>query len=186
MLNYFQSLNLLTSEELLYLEEKSYTRQLNKGDYFIREGEINHEIAWIKKGIIRSFYTTEKGDEFTYCILFENTLITALSSYISGKPTTENMQAVCNTQLEVIKKEDIVSFMKSSVNFMKVEKMLIEKEYIELEKRMFSFQKENAAERYNELLKNQSEYIKQIPLQHLASYLGISLRHLSRIRKSVL
>ncbi|MCO6564790.1 MAG: Crp/Fnr family transcriptional regulator [Apibacter sp.] len=186
MLNYFQGLGILNQEELYYIKEKIYLRRLKKGNSFIKEGEISTEVAWIKQGIIRSFYTTEKGDEFTYCILFKNTLVTALSSYISGEPTSENMQAINDTILEVIKKEDLVNFMKNSTNFMKVEKMLIEQQYIELEKRIFSFQKEKATERYIDLFKNNPEYIQQIPLQYLASYLGISLRHLSRIRKSIL
>ncbi len=36
-----------------------------------------------------------------------------------------------------------------------------------------------------DLLTNHPEYIQQIPLQYLASYLGITQRHLSRIRKEI-
>ena len=51
-----------------------------------------------------------------------------------------------------------------------------------LEKRVFEHQKEKAENRYSNLVKTRPEYIKQIPLQYIASYLGITQRHLSRIR----
>ena len=54
-----------------------------------------------------------------------------------------------------------------------------------LKKYCFQLQKNNALQKYELLLKNQPEYIQQIPLQYLASYLGITQRHLSRIRKEI-
>jgi hypothetical protein len=62
---------------------------------------------------------------------------------------------------------------------------MAEQQYIELERRFFQFQKNTAAQRYKELLINQPEYVQNIPLQYLASYLGITQRHLSRIRSEV-
>ncbi|MNL38520.1 hypothetical protein D3C87_1607400 [compost metagenome] len=63
--------------------------------------------------------------------------------------------------------------------------MIAEQQYLELENRLFLFQKEKAKERYIDLLKNQPLYVQQIPLQYLASYLGITPRHLSRLRKEI-
>ncbi len=186
MKEFFQSFDLLSEEELNYIEEKTYAKKLEKGDFIIKEGEINSEIVWIKDGIVRSFYTTEKGDEFTYCIIFKNTLMTALSSYISGDPSLENTQAITPVDLEAIKATDLKYLTQRSISCMALEKLIIEQQYIELEKRIFSFQKEKASERYLDLISKQPEYIKQIPLRYLASYLGISLRHLTRIRKEFL
>jgi hypothetical protein len=50
---------------------------------------------------------------------------------------------------------------------------------------MISFQKLSGAQRYEELYKNHQKYLQLIPLQYLASYLGVTPRHLSRIRKAV-
>lgn len=68
---------------------------------------------------------------------------------------------------------------------MKFLKMIAEQEYLELEKRFFQMQRDSAAKRYASLLYNQPNYIQEIPLQYLASYLGITQRHLSRIRKEI-
>ncbi len=64
-------------------------------------------------------------------------------------------------------------------------KILTEYEYIELERRIFMLQKETAENKYLDLIKNQPLLVKEIPLNYLASYLGITQRHLSRIRKTI-
>jgi ribosomal protein L10 len=56
---------------------------------------------------------------------------------------------------------------------------------MELETRFFQLQRDSAAQRYSTLLTNHPDYIQNIPLQYLASYLGITQRHLSRIRKEI-
>ncbi|MNT99762.1 hypothetical protein D3C72_2426980 [compost metagenome] len=63
--------------------------------------------------------------------------------------------------------------------------MIAEQQYLELEKRIFQLQKETALQRYTVLLRDQPEFVQQIPLQYLASYLGITQRHLSRIRSEI-
>jgi CRP-like cAMP-binding protein len=95
----------------------------------------------------------------------------------------ETMQAVTDVNLLVIKKSILEQVVSQFPNWEKFLKMIAEKEYIDLEKRFFQFQKDSAAQRYSKLLQNHPEYIQQIPLQYLASYLGVTQRHLSRIRK---
>ncbi|WP_258932283.1 hypothetical protein [Flavobacterium oreochromis] len=40
-------------------------------------------------------------------------------------------------------------------------------------------------ERYKKLLENEPKLLNEVPLHYLASFLGISNRHMSRIRKSI-
>jgi hypothetical protein len=47
---------------------------------------------------------------------------------------------------------------------------------------MDSIQFETAEQRYKKLLENNPELIKRVPLSYIASYLGITLETLSRIR----
>ena len=85
----------------------------------------------------------------------------------------------------IIPKEKIESLGESSINWMKFQKIIAELQYIELENRIFLLQKEKASLRYEVLLKSHPEFIKHIPLNYLASYLGITQRHLSRLRKEL-
>jgi CRP-like cAMP-binding protein len=179
------SFNLLNEEDVGELLASASCRKLDKGDYFIREGDVCREVAFVVSGIFRSFYAAANNDEITYCILFPQVLITAYSSYITGNPSSESIQAITAAELIVIPREKIAALSASNSRWVRFEKMIAEQQYIELERRVFQFQKEKAAARYLDLINNYPDYIKHIPLQYLASYLGITQRHLSRIRREI-
>jgi len=135
--------------------------------------------------VFRSYYTSRKGEEVTYCFRFPNDLMTAYSSFITGKGSVETMQAISPAEILVIQKESIDELVRKYSGMTEFLKVISEQQYLELEQRIFQLQRDSAMERYTYLLQNQPEYIQQIPLQYLASYLGVTQRHLSRIRKEV-
>lgn len=158
MEEYLRSFNILTDEEIEDFVQSTTKRELKKGSYFISEGEICNEVAFVKSGTLRSYYVSEKGEEITYCIIFPNNLMASYSSFISGKTTEENMQALTFTELSVIPKKTIHEFAKNSPNWVKFLKVMAEQQYLELEKRIFQMQKNHALNRYADLIKNQPEY----------------------------
>lgn len=183
--HFLQSFNILTIIEIDDFIQLINYKRFKKGEYFIKEGEICKQIAFVLTGSLRSYYTSDKDEEVTYCITFPNSLMTAYSSFLTAQPTMENIQAITNTELLIIPKDKFEKLVQQNPNWVYVLKTIAEQQYIELEKRIFQLQKSDANKRYADLLKYQPEYIQKIPLQYLASYLGISPRHLSRIRKEV-
>lgn len=182
---FLKSFQVLTLPEIEGFETLLIKRQLKKGDFFVSEGKFSKEVAFINNGALRSFFTPESGEEITYCITFPNTFMAAYSAFITGLPTQENIQAVVDSELLVIQKTDVDKLLETSPNWIRFFKIIAEQQYLELEKRLFLFQKEKAKKRYADLLENQPDYVQQIPLQYLASYLGITPRHLSRLRREV-
>lgn len=156
-----------------------------KGDFFIKEGAVCREVAFVISGMFRSFYHSSNDEEVTYCFTFENTLLAAYSSYITQEPTAENIRAITDVELLSIPREALLKLEASHTNWMAFSKFLAEQEYIKMEKRVFLLQKEAAERRYEDLLNHHPEYLQLIPLNQLASYLGITQRHLSRIRKAM-
>ena len=104
------------------------------------------------------------------------------SSFITGDLSREHMQAITDATIFVAPKEKIAALAAGDFKWMFLLKTIAEQEYIALEKRFFQLQCDKAQERYAALLRDQPNYIQDIPLQYLASYLGITQRHLSRIR----
>lgn len=185
MKDFLKSFNILSEQEIAELSSSAIEKRISKNDFLIKEGQISNSVAFIKSGLFRSYYYSSAGEEVTYCITFPNVFITAYSSFILGQPTSENIQAITNADLLIIPKEKIESLGESSINWMKFQKIIAELQYIELENRIFLLQKEKASLRYEVLLKSHPEFIKHIPLNYLASYLGITQRHLSRLRKEL-
>ncbi|MCP9765676.1 Crp/Fnr family transcriptional regulator [Lacihabitans soyangensis] len=180
---YFNSFSILSESELILLDNHVIEKNIKKGDFLIKEGKICNEIVFIESGILRSFYINNTGDEITYCFSFENQLMSAFSSFITNNPTEENIQAIVDTKLFVLKKKDIEVLYENSLAWQKIGLILTELQFVQLEERFVSFLKLSAKQRYENLLKNYSRLINQIPLKYLATYLGITPRHLSRIRK---
>ena len=75
--------------------------------------------------------------------------------------------------------------MNSSTNWLKFSRFVAEQSYIEMENRLLAIQMEPAKKRYEDLIENHPDYLQNVPLKYLASFLGITQRHLSRLRKEI-
>ncbi len=183
--HFLESFKILTDSEIDLFIRLLRSKILKKSEYFIQERQTCNQVAFVLSGSLRTYYTSDRGEEITYCITFSNSLVTAYSSFLTAQPTQENIQAITKTELLIIQKNKFETLLHQNSNWIYFLKTIAEQQYIELEKRIFQLQKSDAKKRYVELIKNQPEFIQKIPLQYLASYLGISQRHLSRIRKEL-
>ena len=102
---------------------------------------------------------------------------------IQEEQLQENAKTVGDYYMSLLK--DLMNLYQNSIHWERLGRVLAEMQYVLLENRLASFQKHNAKQRYNQLLKNHPNYIQFIPLKDLASFLGISKRHLSRLRKEI-
>lgn len=186
MKSIFQSIQDFSAHELNLLDDLITYRTLKKGELLLTENQICNEIVFIKKGILRSFFFNHKGDEITNCFAFENEFMASFASFITQEKAEENIQALADTELQILNRKALEQLYQSGFNWQETGRKLTELEFVNLHKRMLSFQKLSGAQRYEELYKNHQKYLQLIPLQYLASYLGITPRHLSRIRKAVL
>ncbi|MGE8380855.1 MAG: Crp/Fnr family transcriptional regulator, partial [Sphingobacterium sp.] len=97
----------------------------------------------------------------------------------------EFIQAVTDVRVSSI---DNSSFQRIKGQFpvlMELDLLMTEYYTMWLEKRLFDFHTLDASTRYSQLLRNQTNIIQQVPLTYIASYLGISLETLSRIRAKI-
>ncbi len=183
--NMLNSVDILKDSEisngLNYFEPKSF----EKGDILIEAGKICNWMAFVNSGVLRNFYISSKDEEVTYCLTFPNKVISAFSSFMTQKVTFENIHALTNVELLVIKHDQYYELMNSSENWLKFSRFVAEQSYIEMENRLLALQMESAKKRYEDLLVFNPDYLQKVPLKYLASYLGITQRHLSRLRKEI-
>jgi len=186
MKSVFQSIQVLPQEELDQLDDLISIKKLKKGEILLNENEVCNEIYFIKSGILRSYFFNHQGDEITNCFAFENEFMASFTSFITQEVAEESIQALADTELQIISRESLEKLYKIGIHWQEIGRKLTEMEYVTLQKRMISFQKLSGKQRYEELYQNHQKYIQLIPLQYLASYLGVTPRHLSRIRKAIL
>lgn len=159
---------------------------LNKGDYFVKSGEVCKQAAYINAGILRTFYINEKGEDITYCFCTENNLTSSFKSFVSQTQSTLSIQALEPTELLLIDHADLQQLYSQFPVWQNIGRILVEKEYIVMEKYASTLNSETAKEKYLRLVQEQPSIIQRAAIQHIASYLGVSRETLSRIRKQLL
>ncbi|WP_148211766.1 Crp/Fnr family transcriptional regulator [Zunongwangia profunda] len=156
-----------------------------KNELLIEAGKTCDWIAFISSGTLRNYYFSSKDEEVTYCLTFPNTFITAYSSFLTGKKTFEYIQALTDVEVLVIQKKQYQELIRSSYGWLKFSNHFTEQSYVLMEERLLMLQMVSAEKRYADLIANHPEIIQQVPLKYIASYLGITQRHLSRLRSQL-
>lgn len=185
MKNYLQSFNLFSEEDIAELLALGRYETIKKGEYFFEGGKVCSKVAFVYEGIFRHFYQADSGDEVTYCFTLPENFITAYSSFVSNKKTDESIQALSDGSLFVFPKQAMERLINTRKNWMIFSKIIADRQYIKRENRILLLQKDSAKMKYEQLLHDKPEYIQSIPLQYLASYIGVTQRHLSRLRREL-
>jgi CRP-like cAMP-binding protein len=157
-------------------------QDLPKGSYFLKEGQTCDKLSFIKSGYLRIF-TNVADKEITQWIAGENYFITELSSMIFRTPSRWNIQALSDCELYTLSRKDYENLHLIVPEWPVLEKLFISKCFVTLEDRVFTFLSQTAEERYNHLFAYNPSLFNNIPLQYIASMLGMTPETLSRIRR---
>lgn len=155
--------------------------KLSKGDYFIRTGQYCDKLSFVSSGLLR-VYATANNKEVTQWISNKGQFITDLYSFSFQQRAKWNIQALTDCKLYTIPKENYLLLQKIEPNWAAMEKQFIASCFVQLEERVFTHLSLSAEERYNKLFAANKELFNQVPLQYLASMLGMSPETFSRIR----
>lgn len=158
---------------------------LNKGDYFLKEGKQCDKFCFIKTGYLRVFAGFGEK-EITQWIATEGHLGTDFSSFFFNLPSRWNIQALEKTELFIITKEDYGKIGNLVSQWNQLERTFLIKCLTMMESRVFSHISMSAEERYNLFFENNKALFNQVPLQYIASMLGMTAETFSRIRKKQL
>lgn len=172
----------LDVETQIRLENAETTREFAKGEYLLRQEEICRHSFFIEKGIARKFYLTENGKEINTELYFEDDLAVSLSSYVLQKPSGEFIQALDELTVRILDYQVFQDLKNQFPKLLELDLMMTEFYAMQLEERLFQIHSLDAAQRYAKLVKEHPQIIDNFQLTHIASYLGISLETLSRIR----
>lgn len=149
------------------------------------QNTILQYLYFINSGYMRLFYYDENGDENTTYINSTGGFITSYLSFIHGTKSIENIECVTDCNLLRIKKADLKELIDKSENFKQFSLIIFEEAIGTTGVRANDLATLNAEQRYKKLVKNYPEVIQNVPLQFIASYLGIKSESLSRIRKNI-
>jgi CRP/FNR family transcriptional regulator, anaerobic regulatory protein len=175
---------ILSDAEIAALNNRIELVVLEKNSVFIEEGEIAQHIAWVRKGYLRISFNKD-GTDITRDISSVGSFFTALTSFISKQPSFEIVSSITDCELLLIKREDLNYLYQHYPNWQTIGRRVVEEMFVRSQKRIYSLLTVSAEERYMELLRKKPELIQHVPLQYIASYLGITSQSLSRLRRKI-
>ena len=155
-----------------------------KGSHLIEAGVVESDIFFVAQGIVRAYIPME-GRNITFWIGTEGATVVSLKSYVNNEPGYETVECMENTMIYILKRSVLEYLFLQDINIANWGRKFAEMEFLQTEERFIPLLFTTAAERYEELLKKQPHLFLRIPLECLASYLGITPVSLSRIRAKV-
>lgn len=182
---YIQSYFDARTEDLSAIASAFTYKTVNKGDYLLKEQRPCTQLSFIQTGMVRVF-AIRSDKEVTQWICTSGYFLTDLASFMFNTPARWNMQALTDCDIYTINKNDYDKLGNNIPEWHKLEKLFIAKCFIILEERVNSHLFMTAEERYNQLLAINPELFNQVPLQYLASMLGMTAETLSRLRKKAI
>lgn len=161
-------------------EEVNY----KKGDLLLEEGKKCNIVRIILEGTARGYVVVD-GKEITTNFYFENDHTYDYSQYLLNKSSEINIKALSPIKAIEMTMEALEFLSTEVIGFHRMGFHLFKINYIKVEKERKSFILKSPKERYLDLLENNKQIISRIPQHQVASFIGISAEHLSRIRKEI-
>lgn len=153
-----------------------------KHSLILKAGQICKKLYFIESGLARTYFIMN-GKEYTTDIFIDNDFLLELSSFTFQKPSHQNIEMIEDCVCYSIYYEDLQELYAKYHIMERIGRLVAEFYYNSLAVRSYMLKFKTTAERYEYLFEKKIEVIRRAPLGVIASYLGMSLENLSRVRR---
>ena len=150
------------------------------------EGKIPKYLYFIVSGFVRLFHYNDKGDEVTTHIYCPPGFITSYFNFINQTKANENLECATECELLRITKNNLDLLTQQSTAFKDFSISVFQQSLAYNENRSKELATLTTEQRYQKLIDNYLAILYNVPLQYIASFLGMNPKSLSRIRKKLI
>lgn len=172
----------LTKRVEEYLCSHVRAMQIKKKKLLLKEGSVCNNIYFIRKGVLRGFMF-EGQREITTWISSDNEFVTSIGGLEERVPSPDNIQAVEDCDLLMLRLEELNWLYEHYPEFNFVGRKLLQRYYSDAERRAYLARLNGAENKYRYFLSRHEALATRIPVKYIASYLGVTLETLSRVRR---
>jgi len=176
----------LTNEDEALVAVAFKPKKLRKKQYFLQQGEVCKNVAFIVKGALRQYSIDDKGMEHIVHLYIENYWAGDRESSIMLTASNYNIDAWEDTEMLTISRAEMFDLMDKIPALAQMMRLIDERNAIANQRRLNSTISNTAEKRYEEFADNHPQFIQRFPQHLIASYLGITKETLSRIRKQAM
>ncbi len=185
-INIFKNYTQLSESDLAFCIPYFELKSFPKNTIAEEENKVPKHLYFINRGFMRLFYYDDNGDEVTTLIATKNSFITSFLDFIHQKKSNLNLECITDCEVYKIERSNLVDLIDKNENFKNFSVTIFEQNIVITNTRANDLATLSAEMRYKKLLKHQPEIIQNVPIQYIASYLGIKPQSLSRIRKQII
>lgn len=161
-------------------------RSLDKGDILIPVGAVEKNIYFIRKGLIRSYYTNDMEDEITFQLYPEYNVVSNIHSLLFNEPSQFSYQALEATKVYSIDHDTYFELVAKEPKLTAINRKFLGKKAMrQAFQRVESFVFLSPEERYKKYVKEHPNVVNRAPDKYIAHVLGITPVSLSRIRNRI-
>jgi CRP/FNR family transcriptional regulator, anaerobic regulatory protein len=187
--NLFNTIRLtsaLTEEDKALCEQYFEAIDCKRNTIIEAETKVPKHLYFVNDGYLRLFHYDEQGDEVTSHFGSPNHFVTPFLSFIHQQKSPENLECITDCNLLRIERSQMMHMIEASETFKSFSLIIFQEAMATTQIRANDFATLTAELRYKKLLEQQPEIIQNVPIQYIASYLGIKPQSLSRIRKGII
>ncbi|HEX4372979.1 MAG TPA: Crp/Fnr family transcriptional regulator [Puia sp.] len=171
----------LSEEDLNALSAFVEIRHFEKKQKIISPGETETYLNLVVKGLVRKYFLKGKEEKVTY-IAKENFLANSMGSFLSGSPSIYFVEAIEETTLLSIKKQDLENLYDSHHNIERLSRLVLTSLFFQREKQDYDQIRLSVRERFIQFMQNNADLLQRVPQKYLASYLNIKPETFSRMK----
>lgn len=159
---------------------------IKKNAFWCQTGRPCDKMSFVQDGIFRLYADHPSGREITQWIAVNGSFLTDVSAFMLKSTCTFNIRALTTCKIFTIDRKHYETLGNLVPRWSEIEKLFISRCFVTMEKRVFDLISLSAEERYKQLFSYNRELFNQVPLQYLASMLGMTPETLSRIRRKLI
>lgn len=174
----------VSEDELNDFLSQAITKTFKRNEILSRPNVVPNEIFFINKGLIRVLITDNEGTEHTIHFALENQFIADYSNFIQKQPSIYSLQTLEETQVVILPRSTIEWGYKNLNEGQKMGRLIAEFYFIYQDDRIKNMYARTPKQRYDNITDVFPNIHNRVPQHMIASYLGITPVHLSRLKKA--
>lgn len=180
--NYLRLNTQLQESAIDLIADKAFYRKLKRNETLLEEGQICHQKTFIIKGLVRTFALSEDGNEHILQFSPEDTWTLDAESYDQQMPSRYFISAIESSEVLCWEKEDFNKLLLEIPELRKLSEQLISRTVHASRQRILTSISASPEQKYGDFITQNPNLLNRLPLRMIASYLGISLKTLNRVR----
>lgn len=175
----------LENQDFELLKVLFHPLNLKKDFILVHPGQTSRRVYFVNSGYLRYFKINDYGEEQTIHLYSQGEFATVFSSFTMNTKSEETLHLISEAELLYIEKEDLEALYNTEVKWQIFGRKIMESLLLVKEQRIIDQLSLSAQQRYLKLIGSNPDLVQNVPVQYLASYIGIQPESLSRIKKQI-